>query len=85
MSWNCGTILNTTMPTLMARTGMLTARMRVRPASSRRAMMTPPTIAMGAAAAMVQAIRTNICTCCTSFVMRVMSEGAPKCPTSWAE
>ena len=35
--------------------------------------------------AMVQAITTSICTCCTSLVMRVMSDGAPNVPTSRAE
>ena len=28
---------------------------------------------------------TSICTCVTSLVMRVMSDGAPKVATSWAE
>ena len=48
-------------------------------------MITPTTIVMGAAMAMVQAMTTSICTCCTSLVMRVMSDGAPKAPTSRAE
>jgi len=30
-------------------------------------------------------MRTSICTCCTSFVMRVISDGAPNRFTSWAE
>ena len=33
----------------------------------------------------VSDIRVNTCTCCTSLVMRVMSDGAPNCPTSRAE
>ena len=35
-------------------------------------------IVIGAAIAIVHAMTTSICTCCTSFVMRVMSDGAPK-------
>ena len=31
------------------------------------------------------AITTSICTCCTSLVMRVISDGAPNAPTSRAE
>ena len=48
-------------------------------------MTTPTTIVIGAAMAIVQAITTSICTCCTSLVMRVMSDGAPNVPTSRAE
>ena len=48
-------------------------------------MMTPTTIVIGAAIAIVHAITTSICTCCTSFVMRVINDGAPKVPTSRAE
>ena len=40
--------------------------------------MTPPTIVIGAATSSVQVISTSICTCCTSLVMRVISDGAPK-------
>ena len=47
--------------------------------------MTPNTRVIGAAIAMVQAITTSSCTCCTSLVIRVMSDGAPKAPTSRAE
>ena len=45
----------------------------------------PPTIMIGAATNSVQVIRTSICTCCTSLVMRVISDGAPNWPTSRAE
>ena len=48
-------------------------------------MITPTTIVIGAAMAIVAAITTSICTCCTSLVMRVMSDGAPNVPTSRAE
>ena len=36
----------------------------------------------GAAIAIVQVMTTSNWTCCTSLVMRVMSDGAPKWPTS---
>ena len=48
-------------------------------------MTTPTTIVIGAPIAIVQVITTSICTCCTSLVMRVMSDGAPNAPTSRAE
>ena len=48
-------------------------------------MITPTTIVIGAAIAIVHAITTSICTCCTSLVMRVISDGAPNVPTSRAE
>ncbi len=40
---------------------------------------------MGAATSIVQVITTSICTCCTSLVLRVISDGAPKWATSRAE
>ncbi len=45
-------------------------------------MMTPPTIMIGEEAAMRQAMSTSICTCWTSLVPRVISEGAPNWSTS---
>ncbi len=45
----------------------------------------PPTTVIGAATASVQVMTTSICTCWTSLVMRVISDGAPKMPTSRAE
>ena len=47
--------------------------------------MMPPTHMIGAETMSVQVISTSICTCWTSFVVRVMSDGAPKCVTSRAE
>ncbi len=55
------------------------------PTSCRSAMMMPPTHMIGAATSMVQVITTSICTCCTSLVLRVISDGAPNCATSRAE
>jgi hypothetical protein len=41
-------------------------------------MMMPPIMVIGAATNMVQLKSTSICTCCTSLVLRVISDGAPK-------
>ena len=48
-------------------------------------MITPPTIMIGDWTAIVQPISTSIWTCCTSLVLRVISDGAPKCCTSRVE
>ena len=40
---------------------------------------------IGAETAIVQPISTSICTCWTSLVVRVISEGAPNCCTSRVE
>jgi hypothetical protein len=48
-------------------------------------MTTPTTIVIGAAIAMVHVITTSIWTCCTSLVIRVISDGAPNAPTSGGE
>jgi len=66
-------------------TGMAITNTIERPMSWRTARMTPTTIVIGAAIAIVHPITTSICTCCTSFVMRVISDGAPNVPTSRAE
>ncbi len=86
-----GTIRLTTRPTLRNSAGTTTARIQPSPKSSRSAMITPPTIMIGADTAIVQAISTSIWTCVTSLVPRVISEGAPnswtsrveKVPTRW--
>ena len=41
-------------------------------------MTMPPTHMIGADTIIVQVSSTSICTCCTSLVVRVMSDGAPK-------
>ena len=41
------------------------------------AMMMPPIAMIGARIIMFSAIITTICTCCTSLVLRVMSDGVP--------
>ena len=48
-------------------------------------MTIPPTAMIGAITSIVNVISTSICTCCTSLVLRVISDGAPKRPTSRAE
>ena len=85
MTWNCGTIRMMMSPTPNTSTGMLTSRSSERGPSSRTAKITPPTIVKGAATRSVQVIRTRICTCVTSLVILVISEGAPWAATSWAE
>ena len=85
MSWNCGTMRMITWPMPITSAGMLTTRISDSGPSSRMARITPPTSMMGAATNRVQTMTTRICTCWTSLVIRVMSDGAPKCPTSWAE
>ena len=50
--------------------------------SALTAMMIPPMAVIGAAMAIVVPITTSICTCCTSFVMRVISDGVPSRLTS---
>ena len=47
--------------------------------------MTPPIIVIGAPRIMMQVISTSCCTCWTSFVVRVMSDGAPNWFTSREE
>ena len=47
--------------------------------------MMPPIASSGAVTRKVAAIIASICTCCTSLVLRVMSEPAPKPVTSRSE
>ena len=82
---NRGTILHTIAPTLSPRAGREMTTSHDRPTSCCRARMLPPTTVIGAATASVHAMTTSICTCCTSLVMRVMSDGAPNWFTSRAE
>ncbi len=49
------------------------------------AMMMPPMASSGAVTNIVAPIIASICTCCTSFVLRVISEPAPNCETSRSE
>ena len=65
--------------------GTITSRIDVRGTSWRRAMITPPTSMMGADTITVRPMRTTVWTCWTSFVLRVISEAAPKWFTSTCE
>jgi len=67
-----------------ASTGTQTAISQLMPMSSRIAITMPPTHMIGAPIISVHAMTTSICTCCTSLVVRVISEGAPYCDTSRA-
>ena len=87
-SWtrrNPGIIRLTMKPTANTSTGTLTSSSHDSTRPSRIAMMIPPTAMIGAATSIVNVISTSICTCCTSLVLRVISDGAPKRPTSRAE
>ena len=85
MSRNIGIMRETTAHSDRTRTGSATASSQASPPSWRMARMIPPTAVTGAASASVVVITTRSCTCWTSLVIRVMSEGAPKWFTSRAE
>ena len=85
MTWNWGTMRTITRPTAMTSTGTLTSSSNESGPSSLTAMIAPPMIVIGAAMRSVHDIRTRTCTCVTSLVIRVMSDGAPNAATSWAE
>ena len=85
MRRNSGRIRMTRTTTIPMSTGRMTTSRPDRGTSWRRAMMIPPTHMIGAVTMRVKASRTSIWTCWTSLVVRVMSEGAPKWPTSRVE
>ena len=80
-----GTICETTTPTARNSVGTTTASSHDRPRSSRIAITMPPTIMIGTWTASVQVSSASICTCWTSLVLRVMSDGAPNWATSRPE
>ncbi len=49
------------------------------------AMTMPPIASSGAVTNIVEPIIASICTCCTSFVLRVIRDPAPNCDTSRSE
>src|SRR5699024_5724009 len=55
------------------------------PASSRKAITTPPTAIMGASTSMLMAINITICNCWTSLVARVISVAGPNWDIWWVE
>ena len=65
--------------------GTLTSNSHDSEKPSRIAMTIPPTAMIGAITSIVNVISTRICTCCTSLVLRVISDAAPKRPISRAE
>ena len=85
MSRKLGTIREMIVTRQASRVGTQTSSSQDRPTSSRSAMITPPTIMIGAVTISVQLSRTSICTCCTSLVVRVIRDGAPKRATSRLE
>ena len=66
-------------------TGMATKTTAESDTLRRSAMTMPPIIVMGATRITVRIISTTIWTCCTSLVVRVISDGAPKRFTSACE
>ncbi len=79
-----GTIREMMKARASARTGTVTPISQDSPRSSRIAMITPPTIMIGAITISVHDSSTSICTCCTSLVSRVIRLGAPKsCTSRW--
>ena len=82
---NVGVIRTMIEPWATSTSGMVTMKIQERPASWRTARTTPPAAVNGAARRSVHVMRTSICTCCTSFVMRVMSDGGPNWFTSRLE
>ena len=85
ISRNSGRILRMISVIEMASTGTATATSQDRPMSSRSAMITPPTMVMGAVMNIVHDNSTSIWTCCTSLVFRVIRVGAPNRLSSRAE
>ena len=82
---NDGTMLPIISPSNTARIGIENIKIRDKPRSCCMASTTPPIEVNGAPSSKVQVINTSICTCCTSFVIRVIKDGAPNCATSRAE
>ncbi len=80
-----GTIREMMSPTLTPSTGTMTSSSPESSTFSWSAMTTPPTSMIGAMTMIVRDSSTSICTCCTSFVVRVMRDGAPNWPISCAE
>ena len=78
MTRNVGTILETTVPRMIMTSGTAMTMIHDKLTSCCRASTSPPMAVNGAATSRVQVVSTNICTCCTSLVIRVINEGAPK-------
>ena len=74
-----------TSPTMNSSSGTATPISQLRPTSCCNAMTMPPIANSGAVTIMVDPIIVSICTCCTSLVLRVMSDPAPNDDTSRSE
>lgn len=85
MDRNSGRSRRTIKVTQMPSTGTTATSTADSGTSSPSASTMPPTHMMGADTISVNVIRASIWTCWTSLVVRVISEGAPKCPTSREE
>lgn len=82
---NSGRIRFTIRLTETPRTGTTASSTPDRGTSWPSAITMPPTHMIGADTISVNDISTSICTCWTSLVVRVISDGAPNWPTSRAE
>ena len=82
MARNSGTALRTTRPMKTPMTGTAARITPERGTLRRSARMMPPMAVMGAEITTLSIISTVICTCCTSLVVRVISDGVPKRLTS---
>jgi hypothetical protein len=82
---NSGIRRQTRKPTTAPSSGTATQTSQERLTSSRSAMMMPPMHIIGVATMKFRPSSTSICTCWTSLVPRVISDGAPKRPISRAE
>ncbi len=82
---NSGIAVRSIRPMITAMSGMMIAIIADSCTSCLSAMKMPPTIMIGARIITLSIIMTTICTCWTSLVFRVMSEGAPKVLISVAE
>ena len=74
-----------TMPMKAAMIGRITTSSSDNGTSVRSAMITPPTIRIGAETITVRPTKTRVWTCWTSLVLRVMSDAAPNPLTSTCE
>ncbi len=72
-------------PTATSMTGTITAISQAIPGSTRSARIIPPIPVTGAWTSMFREKKISICTCCTSFVERVMREGVPNSASSRGE
>ncbi len=85
MDLNSGSALNSNVPITAPMSGTMKMSAVESATSMRTAMMMPPMAVIGARIIMLSPMTTSCCTCCTSLVLRVMSDGVPKKLTSVCE